>query len=176
MSENDNAVGTTEAQAVHIELTADIVSAFVSNNHIRPEELTALIGSVHAAIGSLGKAPEPEGPAVEKLTPAQIKKSITPDALISFLDGKAYKTLKRHLSKHGLDPASYRTRYGLPVDYPMVASSYSEARSAISRSTGLGRKKAVPARAEAAEIVSAPVEPASAPKPRGRRKKADAAE
>lgn len=173
---DDNAVGTAEARTVHIELTAAVVSAYVSNNHIRAEELTALIGSVHAAFGSLGMASEPAEPAVEKPTPAQIKKSVTPDALISFLDGKAYKTLKRHLSKHGLDPASYRARYGLPVDYPMVASSYSEARSAISRSTGLGRKKAVPARAETAETVSMPAKAPAGPKPRGRRKKADSAE
>ena len=171
---NDNEANAAGPNIDYIGLTAEIVSAYISNNHLQTAELTALISSVHAAIGGLGKASESSGPTVEKLTPAQIKKSITPDALISFLDGRRYKTLKRHLSKHGLDPASYRARYGLPVDYPMVASSYSEARSALSRSTGLGRKKAVPARAETAEIISAPVEPAAAPKLRGRPRKANA--
>jgi predicted transcriptional regulator len=69
---------------------------------------------------------------------AQIRRSITRDALISFLDGKPYKTLKRHVGKHGLTPEGYRARFGLPSDYPMVASSYSERRSAIANSIGLG--------------------------------------
>ena len=153
MDVNDNEAEAANQKLYHIELTAEIVSAFVANNHIQPAELTALIGSVHAAIGGLGQAPEPSEPAVEKPTPAQIKKSITPDALISFLDGRPYKTLKRHLTKHGLDPASYRARYGLPTDYPMVALSYSEARSALSLKNGLGRRgrKGSDAAADAAE-------------------------
>ena len=76
---------------------------------------------------------------VERPTAAQIRKSITPDALTSFVDGKRYKTLKRHLSKHGLDPHSYRAKFGLPTDYPMVSPSYSEARSALAKNIGLGR-------------------------------------
>jgi predicted transcriptional regulator len=146
MSDNDNATDTVEVQPDTVELTAVIVSAYVSNNHIQPAELTALISSVHAAVGGLGKAAESAEPPVERPTPAQIKKSITPDALISFLDGKRYKTLKRHLTKHGLDPASYRERFGLPHDYPLTATRYSEARSSLARTLGLGRK-----RAEAAE-------------------------
>ena len=113
---NDNEDAAAKPNVESIALTAEIVSAFVSNNDLQPAELTALIVSVHSAIGGLGKAAEPAGPAVEKLAPAQIKKSITRDALISFIDGKPYTTLKRHLSKHGLDPASYRARYGLPFD------------------------------------------------------------
>ncbi|MGX5776975.1 MucR family transcriptional regulator [Methylorubrum zatmanii] len=74
----------------------------------------------------------------------QIEASITPDALISFVDGKPYKTLKRHLGTHGLDPASYRRRYGLPKDYPMVAASYSEQRAALAKAIGLGQPKGQP--------------------------------
>ena len=84
----------------------------------------------------IGGAPE-----VEKATPAEIKRSITPDALISFIDGKPYKTLKRHLTGHGLDPQSYRLRYGLPADYPMVATNYAAQRSELAKSLGLGRAR-----------------------------------
>lgn len=79
-----------------------------------------------------------------KPTAEQIGASITRDALISFVDGKPYKTLKRHLGTHGLDPASYRRRYGLPRDYPMVADSYSEQRAALAKAIGLGQPKGRP--------------------------------
>ena len=69
---------------------------------------------------------------------AQIRKSINPDGIVSFIDGKTYKTLKRHLTSRGLDPKSYRARYGLPADYPMVAPSYAAQRSALAKTIGLG--------------------------------------
>ena len=75
---------------------------------------------------------------VEKPTPAQIRKSVRDDGIVSFIDGKTYKTLKRHLSANGLDPQSYRVRFGLPSDYPMVAPSYAAQRSALAKSIGLG--------------------------------------
>jgi predicted transcriptional regulator len=121
-------------------LAADIISAYVSNNSVPVAELPALIGRVHTALNGLAAgpstAPEPE---IEKATAAQVRKSITPDALISFIDGKPYKTLKRHLTGHGLDPYSYRQRYGLPNDYPMVAASYAAQRSELAKAIGLGR-------------------------------------
>src|SRR5215211_1994986 len=98
----------------NIETMAEIVSAYVSNNSVRADDLPELIASVHAALTRLGKTAETAA-GIEKPTPAQIKKSVTPDALISFIDGKPYKTLKRHLTGHGLDPHSYRARYGLPA-------------------------------------------------------------
>src|SRR4051812_48694412 len=109
-----------------IDLAAEIVSAYVANNPVPVAELAALIGNVHTALNGLatGTAPTSAPAEVEKATPSQIRKSITPDALISFIDGKPYKTLKRHLSAHGLDAYSYRARYGLPADYPMVATNY----------------------------------------------------
>ena len=129
-------------------MTADIVAAFVSNNSVPASELPSLLVQVHSAFVSLSSTPVAEaGSEIEKPTPAQIKKSITPDALISFVDGKPYRTLKRHLSVHGLTIEAYRARYGLPNDYPSVAANYSASRSALAKQLGLGnpRKKAEPA-------------------------------
>ena len=137
---------TIEAQAVaHVELTAEIVSAYVSNNSVRPADMAELIASTHAALSGLGKAAAAEAPAAEKLTPSQIRKSITPDAIISFIDGKPYKTLKRHLTGNGLTIEEYRERFGLPRDYPSTAASYSARRSALAKSLGLGQQRSMSA-------------------------------
>ncbi|WP_430911261.1 MucR family transcriptional regulator [Methylobacterium sp. sgz302541] len=131
-----------------VEQTVDVVSAYVANNSLPIGELPALIASIYQTLGSLGGAPVvQEVETVEKPTPAQIRKSIRPDGLISFIDGKSYKTLKRHLTKHGLDPHSYRERYGLPADYPTTAANYSAQRSALAKELGLGQ----PARASDAD-------------------------
>lgn len=127
-------------------LTARIVGAFVGKHSITHSDLPKLIGEVHDA---LKKAVEPEIAAVAetaKLTAAQVRKSITPDALISFIDGKSYRTLKRHLTKHGLTFADYKAKFGLPRDYPTTAPSYSAARSAMAKAAGFGRKAAAGAR------------------------------
>ena len=151
-----------------VELTADIVSAYVSNNSVRPGDMPELLVGIHAALTDLGQGGATSAPAAEKLTPAQIRKSITPDALISFEDGKSYKTLRRHLTIRGLTAEAYREKWGLPRDYPMTAASYSEQRSALAKSLGLGqqRRKAAPKAAEAAETVS------DKPKHAGRPRKA----
>lgn len=120
-------------------LTANIVCAYIANNSVRPGDLAELITSVHQALGSLGKLTSPVAEVVEKLTPAQIRKSISPDGMISFLDGQRYKSMKRHLTSHGLDPRTYRDRFGLPSDYPMVSANYSAKRSAFAKSIGLGQ-------------------------------------
>ena len=126
-----------------VELAADIIAAYVSNNSVPVAELPALIGYVRAALNGLANgASQATEEEVEKATPAQIRKSITPDALISFIDGKPYKTLKRHLAGHGLDPHSYRQRYGLSADYPMVAANYAAQRSELAKAIGLGRRAA----------------------------------
>jgi predicted transcriptional regulator len=136
MSEN------TENQTTDfIDLAGDIVSAYVSNNSVPTSELPTLIRGIHAALVGLANgmaqaAPEAE---IEKPTPAQIRKSVTPNGLVSFLDGKSYKTLKRHLSTQGLSPETYRSRFGLPADYPMVAPEYAKRRSDLAKSIGLGR-------------------------------------
>lgn len=127
-----------------IGLAGDLVSAYVANNSVPVSELPNLIGRIHAVLNGLvdGTSPQPTTEIERKATPAQIGKSVTSDALISFIDGKAYKTLKRHLAVHGLDPKSYRERYGLPVDYPMVAPGYAEQRSKIAKAIGLGQPRA----------------------------------
>ena len=119
---------------------AEIVAAYVSNNSVPATALPGIIGAVHGALTRLGTASAgvPEA-ANEAATPAQVRKSMSPDHLVSFLDGKSYKTLKRHLTGHGLDPHSYRQRFGLPSDYPMVASNYAAQRSALAKQIGLGR-------------------------------------
>ncbi|WP_433933725.1 MucR family transcriptional regulator [Brevundimonas diminuta] len=125
------------------ELTVDIVTSYVANNTVSPEALPELIAVTHAALVSLGAdvLTQTEPPATAPtLSRAEIRKSITPEALISFEDGKPYKALKRHLSIRGLTPEDYRAKYGLPVDYPMVAASYSAQRSALAKTLGLGRK------------------------------------
>lgn len=138
MTENE----TTQA-ADYVELSADIVSAFVSNNSIPASELGNLLASVHAAVSSLVKGGDVPSTTeeVEKATPAQIKKSITPDALISFEDGKSYKTLRRHLTIRGHTPESYRAKHGLPIDYPMTSAGYSAQRSELAKALGLGQQR-----------------------------------
>lgn len=138
----DNATLATGGNAIPVELATRIVKSYVRNNTLTAALLPGLIVEVHAALMRLA---EPSASATEevvkKLTPAQIKKSITSDALISFLDGKPYKTLKRHLKAHQLDPDGYRARYGLPSNYPMTAPSYSERRSALAKASGLGQQR-----------------------------------
>lgn len=129
------------------ELAGDIVAAYVSNNSVPIAELPSLIQSVHnavrgltsgSALGAVTSAPDAEKPSA-----AQIRKSVRADGIVSFIDGKAYKTLKRHLTANGHDPHSYRDRYGLPADYPMVAASYAEQRSALAKAIGLGQPGAM---------------------------------
>ncbi|WP_018262349.1 MucR family transcriptional regulator [Methylobacterium sp. WSM2598] len=144
--------GVQAANAISIDIVTDIVSAYLSNNPVRPGDLPALIASVHAALDSLGKPAE--SPAQDhRVSPAEIRKSITPDHLTSFIDGKPYKALKRHLTKHGISPAEYCTKFGLPADYPMVAPNYAAQRSELAKSIGLGerRRKAVAEKRAAAD-------------------------
>lgn len=132
---NDNANLMTE--------TVDIVSSYVAKNILPAGELPGLITAVHGALARLGHAAPVASsePEIEMPTPAQIKKSITPDALISFIDGKSYKTLRRHLTTHGYTPQSYRARFGLPADYPLVSANYSATRSELAKSLGLGQQR-----------------------------------
>lgn len=123
-----------------IGLTADIVSAYVSHNPVPAGELPSLIDAVRSALVGLD-APGPE--KIDVPVPAvPVKKSITPDHLISLEDGKPYKTLRAHLARLGLTPGAYRAKWGLRSDYPMVAPNYSKARSELARRIGLGSKPA----------------------------------
>ena len=133
---NDNA-----ASANYIELAADIVSAYVSNNSVASSDLPALIGEVHGALmrvaGGAVEAPvEAPKPAVP------IKKSVTPDFIICLEDGKKFKSLKRHLrTQYNMTPEQYREKWGLPADYPMVAPNYAKARSQLAKEMGLGQQR-----------------------------------
>lgn len=122
-----------------IDFASTIVAAYVSHNHVARGDVPAVIATVHAALDKLatGQVDQAE-PAVDQPNAAQIRKSVQPDRIISFIDGRAYKTMKRHLTAHGLTPATYRERFGLPTDYPMVAASYSEHRSSLAKAHGLG--------------------------------------
>jgi predicted transcriptional regulator len=122
-----------------IDMTAEIVSAYVGHNTIAPEELPGLIQRVFAALNgaSLGSAVQVQADA-EPAVP--IRKSITPDYLICLEDGKKFKSLKRHLHTHyNLTPDEYREKWGLPRDYPMVAPNYAQARSRLAKKMGLGQ-------------------------------------
>jgi predicted transcriptional regulator len=121
------------------ELTVSIVAAYVERHQLAPAELERLIQSVHGALATLGE-PAAEPAAAEKASSAQIKRSIRPDALISFIDGRPYKLLKRHLNTHGLTPEAYRAKFGLPKDYPMTAAGYAAQRSEFAKAAGLGVK------------------------------------
>jgi predicted transcriptional regulator len=123
------------------ELTADIVSGYVAQNTVAPEALPDLIRSVYGALDGIASGDKVVEPAAEPQKPAiSIKKSITPDYLISLEDGRQYKSLKRHLrTAYNMSPEEYRAKWGLPRDYPMVAPAYAASRSALAKSMGLGR-------------------------------------
>lgn len=131
----------TSAQAPYIELAADIVSAYVSNNSVPLAELPNLIRDVHSALMRVTEQATPV--EVEPLKPAvAVKKSITPDYIICLEDGKQFKSLKRHLrSQYNLSPDAYREKWGLPADYPMVAPNYAKARSNLAKQMGLGQQR-----------------------------------
>ncbi|MHB2208382.1 Ros/MucR family transcriptional regulator [Methylobacterium sp. CM6257] len=145
----ENTVGYAPAFA---ELAGSIVAAYVSNNSVPVAELPNLIRGVHDAVRGLtsgsAEGATTSATEVEKPSAAQIRKSVRDDGIVSFIDGKTYKTLKRHLTTHGLDPRAYRERFGLPADYPMVAPSYAAQRSALAKAIGLGRPGAMAAQAE----------------------------
>ena len=123
-----------------IELTAEIVAAFVSNNPLPKGELPSLIHAVHMAVVRLGAGPESAQSQIEVKEPAvPIRKSITPDFLICLDDGKRFKSLRRHLAGLGLTPEQYREKWKLPSDYPMVAPNYAAKRSALAKQIGLGQ-------------------------------------
>ena len=132
----DNTSGGT-----FIELTASIVSAYVSNNSVPSADLPALIGQVHSALTRVssghGEVPsDPPKPAVS------VKKSITPDYIVCLEDGKKFKSLKRHLRTHyAMTPEQYREKWGLAPDYPMVAPNYARERSELAKKMGLGTRR-----------------------------------
>ena len=124
-----------------VDLTASIVSAYVSNNPTTASEIPNLISQIHAALVRVSNSgaepvPEPAKPAVS------VKKSMTSDYLVCLEDGKRFKSLKRHLrSQYNMSPEQYREKWGLPADYPMVAPNYAVARSQLAKKMGLGQQR-----------------------------------
>lgn len=168
-----------EGQSRLQELVAQVAASYFSNAHTAPNDIPAVISQIAASLGKVGAGAEladnhaqkQDGPdeAQRRLTTAQIRRSIRPDALVSFEDGRAYKTLRRHLSVRGMTPDQYREKWGLPLDYPMVAPDYSKQRSELARSLGLGKpsqRATDPGSARPAK--SDPATEATAQRPRGR--------
>ena len=131
----------TEQTSNYIELAADIVSAYVSNNTVAPGDLPALIRDVHNALLRIQAAPP--APVAEPPKPAvNARRSVHDDYIICLEDGKKYKSLKRHLrTQYNMTPEQYREKWALPPDYPMVAPNYAKARSALAKEMGLGQAR-----------------------------------
>jgi predicted transcriptional regulator len=127
-------------EANSLPLTAGIVASFVERNRIAPAELPDVIRAVHQTLAALGQPEGSDAPEPKQRTAAQIRKSISPGALISFEDGRPYRMLKRHLRALGLTPEDYRTKWGLPADYPMTAPDYAKQRSEAAKAIGLGKR------------------------------------
>jgi predicted transcriptional regulator len=125
-----------------LELTADIVSAYVSHNTTPASEIPGLINQVHAALQRVSSG-RVETAALEPAKPAvSVKKSMTPDYLVCLEDGKRFKSLKRHLrTQYNMTPEQYRDKWNLPADYPMVAPNYAVARSQLAKKMGLGQQR-----------------------------------
>jgi len=143
-------------------LAGTVVSAYVSNNSVSRGDLATLIESVYGTLkGCASGVLVPE--KVELVPAVSIKKSITPDFIVCLEDGKKFKSLKRHLNTlYGMTPEDYRSKWGLPADYPMVAPNYAASRSELAKKMGLGRM-----RQKAAKAASKPIK-----KTRGRKKAA----
>ncbi|AWN47173.1 MucR family transcriptional regulator [Methylobacterium terrae] len=125
-----------------VALSAGLVASYVRHNSVPAAELPGLIASVHGALAGLGA---PAAPVEERPTPPiPIRKTVTPEHIISLEDGRPYKTLKRHLAGRGLTPEQYREKWGLPADYPMVAANYAAQRSDLAKSSGLGQSRRRP--------------------------------
>jgi predicted transcriptional regulator len=131
----------TSGNGNFIELTAEIVSAYVSNNTVPASDIPALISQVHAALSRVSG--KPGDGATEPLKPAvSLKKSVTPEYIVCLEDGKKFKSLKRHLrTQYNMTPEQYREKWGLGPDYPMVAPNYAAARSQLAKQMGLGQQR-----------------------------------
>ena len=131
-----------EAEALHAELAATIVAAYVMKNAVQPSDLPALIADVHAALLGVAGAPIAQSPAEPPKPAVSVKKSIGEDYIICLEDGRKFKSLKRHLrAQYDMSPEQYRAKWGLPPDYPMVAPSYAKARSTLAKEMGLGQQR-----------------------------------
>ena len=135
-------MSSSSSTSEFIELAADIVSAYVSNNSVPSSDLPNLISDVHNALMRVSNGVVPETPNEPQKPAISVKKSVTPDYIICLEDGKRFKSLKRHLrTQYNISPDQYREKWGLPPDYPMVAPNYAEARSRLAKEMGLGQQR-----------------------------------
>ena len=143
MTESIEDRGTPEAtKDVLMELTADVVAAYVGNNSLPVSDLPALIMDVFAALGRTGTQTARAAPAEKPKPAVSVRKSVTDDYVVCLEDGKRFKSLKRHLMTHyDLTPEAYREKWDLPADYPMVAPNYAAARSRLAKEMGLGHRR-----------------------------------
>ena len=149
-------------QSALLVMTTGIIANFVANNRVSPDELPGLVTMVHGSLSHLGGDPGPEETeAPARLTPAAIRKLIQPDGVVSLIDGRKFKSMKRHLSLQGYTPKSYRAHFSLPKDFPMVSPEYAAQRSALAKSMGLGQGGRQPKKAE---IAAKPARKAKTPK------------
>lgn len=147
-----------------LELTADVTAAYLSNNPTAAADIAGVVRAVHDTLANLGREQaQDSASSVDRPSPAAMRKSITPERLISFEDGKPYRMLRRHLKSLGLTPEQYRAKWGLPSDYPMTAPAYSERRAELARKIGLG-VGGRPARKVAEAVKDLPVKAAAAAK------------
>jgi predicted transcriptional regulator len=165
-----------------VELATELTVAWLANPNTRvsADDVPAFLNSMHQALGNLSVPQSDEqAPAEDAVAPAvTARKSLaSKDHILSMIDGKPYKTLRRHLARHGLTPEQYRERFGLKRDYPMVSEAYSEVRRAMAKRIGLGRKPRDTGAGEDAAKAVGETTPVEQPKPKraGGRKKALAA-
>lgn len=132
MAENNN--------SALLVMTTGIVANYVANNRLSPDELPGFVATVHGSLKRLGESQnkDPTSEATKRLTPGAIRRLITPQGITSLIDGRHFKSLRRHVSAAGYTPETYRERFGLPADFPMVHPEYSAQRSALAKSMGLG--------------------------------------
>jgi predicted transcriptional regulator len=129
------------AEANLKELTADIVAKYVGAHQVALDDLTSVISTVYSALAAAQNGPpEAQEEVTPKPTPAEIRKSIQPDYLVSFIDGSRHKLIRRHLTVHGYTLAQYKEEFGLPHDYPAVCPAYSKTRAEMAKKMGLGRR------------------------------------
>ena len=159
-----------------VEMTADVVMAYVGNSVVQPAELPALIKQVHQALAGVAVDGPGAPPGAHPAPAVPVKRSITPDYLVCLEDGRRFKSLKRHLrTQYGMTPDQYRAKWGLPNDYPMAAPNYAEARSKLAKQMAFGQKvrgaaRTQPTQAPAAKSTGAAKE--STRRPRAPRTKA----
>lgn len=135
------AIDAHELKMERLRLTADITRSVIDRNTVATGDVPALIADIHGALAALDAPGERPAPTAEFIPAVTARKSLAnPDFIVSMIDGRPYKMLRRHLATHGLEPDEYRARYGLPADYPMTAPNYAEKRRALAKQIGLGTK------------------------------------